>query len=110
MELQGELIEIFDTQDVTATFKKREFAIKTSGEYPQEIGLEVTQDKVDLLNEFKEGEDVEVSINIRGKEWINPEGVARYFNTIQAWRIKKTNNQSITNTSNQGAESDSLQF
>ena len=53
MEITGELIEVFGTQDVTATFKKREFAVKTYGEYAQEIGLEVTQDKVDLLDTFK---------------------------------------------------------
>lgn len=106
MEITGKIKVINEVQEVTTSFKKREFVLTTQEQYPQDILLEVTQDKVDLLNEFKEGEDVEVSINIRGKEWINPEGIARYFNTIQAWRIKKTNNKSITNTSNQGAESD----
>lgn len=89
MEITGELIEVFDTQDVTATFKKREFAIKTDGEYPQEIGLEVTQDKVDLLDTFKVGDNITASVNLRGRKWTNPEGVNKYFNTIQAWRIVK---------------------
>lgn len=97
MELQGELIEVFDTQEVTATFKKREFAIKTSGEYPQEIGLEVTQDKVDLLDTFKVGDNITASVNLRGKKWTNPEGVNKYFNTIQAWRVIKNERQSDLN-------------
>lgn len=97
MELQGELIEVFDTQEVTATFKKREFAIKTSGEYPQEIALEVTQDKVDLLDTFKVGDNITVSVNLRGRKWTSPDGVNKYFNTIQAWRIVKNEVQYDSN-------------
>lgn len=97
MEITGELIEVFDTQEVTATFKKREFAIKTDGEYPQEIGLEVTQDKVDLLNTFKVGDNITASVNLRGRKWTNPEGVNKYFNTIQAWRIVNNEGQGVSN-------------
>ena len=97
MELQGELIEVFDTQEVTVTFKKREFAIKTSGEYPQEIALEVTQDKVDLLDTFKVGDNITVSVNLRGRKWTSPDGVNKYFNTIQAWRIVKNEVQYDSN-------------
>jgi len=39
------------------------------------------------------GYDVKISINLRGKEWINQEGVAKYFNAIQGWRIESLNSQ-----------------
>lgn len=52
--------------------------------------MEFTQDKCDILNGYKVGEDVTVSINLRGREWINPQGEAKYFNTIQAWRIERS--------------------
>ena len=54
------------------------------------IMVEFVQDKCDLLNIYKEGQDVKVSINLRGREWINPEGEAKYFNSIQGWRIDKS--------------------
>ena len=97
MEITGELIEVFGTQDVTATFKKREFAVKTDGEYAQEIGLEVTQDKVDLLDTFKVGDNITASVNLRGRKWTNNEGVNKYFNTIQAWRVVKLDGGSQPN-------------
>ena len=50
--------------------------------------IEFVQDKCDLLDNYKEGQDVKVSINLRGREWINPEGKAVYFNSIQGWRIE----------------------
>lgn len=50
--------------------------------------IEFVQDKCDLLNNFSIGQDVTVSINLRGREWINPQGEAKYFNSIQGWRIE----------------------
>ena len=46
------------------------------------------QDKTELLNSYQVGQDVTISINLRGREWVNPEGVAKYFNSIQGWRIE----------------------
>lgn len=97
MELQGKIKAINEVQEVTASFKKREWVITTAEQYPQDILLEVTQDKCDLLNMFKVGDDVTTSINIRGREWINPEGVAKYFNTIQVWRITKNDSPEVSN-------------
>ena len=30
-----------------------------------------------------------MSINIRGREWVSPQGETKYFNSIQGWRIEK---------------------
>ena len=92
MEIVGKIKAKFEEQIITASFKKREFVITTNEQYPQDILMEFTQDKCDLLNKYQIGQEVKVSINIRGREWINPEGVARYFNTIQAWRIENMAN------------------
>jgi len=59
--------------------------------------VEFIQDKCDLLNSFKVGDDVKININLRGREWINPEGVAKYFNSIQGWRIEKMSADASSN-------------
>ena len=89
MEIVGKIKAKFEEQIITASFKKREFVITTNEQYPQDILMEFTQDKCDLLNKYQVGQEVKVSINIRGREWINPEGEAKYFNTLQAWKIWK---------------------
>jgi hypothetical protein len=33
---------------------------------------------------------VEVSFNLRGREWTSPTGDVKYFNTLEAWRIETT--------------------
>lgn len=88
MELKGTIKQIFQRQDVSGTFSKREFVITTQEQYPQHILMEFTQDKCDLLDKYQVGKSVKVSINVRGREWVNPQGETKYFNTLQAWRIE----------------------
>ena len=88
MEVQGIIKVIGETQTLGAKgFRKRECAVTTDEQYPQIIMTEFVQDKVDLLDAFKVGDAVTIHINLRGREWTNPEGKIVYFNTIQGWRI-----------------------
>ena len=89
MEVKGIIKLINETQTFGERgFRKRELVLSTIEEYPQHLLIEFVQDKVDVLDNFVIGQGVEISINLRGREWINPEGVAKYFNSIQGWRIK----------------------
>ena len=88
MELTGKLKKIGEVKEYGSNgFKKREFVITTNEQYPQDILVETVQDKCALLDHYKVGNDVTIQINIRGREWITPEGDARYFNSISAWKI-----------------------
>ena len=90
MEITGKIKLIGETQTFGASgFRKRELVVTTDEQYPQMLMVEFVQDKTDALDSYAVGEDVKVSINLRGREWINPEGVAKYFNSIQGWRIEK---------------------
>ena len=89
MELQGTVKKIGETQTYTSGFQKIELVILTEEQYPQPIAIEFISDKIDLLQNVKEGESVKVGINIRGREWTNPQGEVKYFNSITAWRLEK---------------------
>lgn len=89
MEVNGKIKVINAEQQVSASFKKRELVVATEEQYPQFISINFVQDKCDLLNNYKVGDAVKVSINLRGREWTNPQGETKYFNDIQGWRIEK---------------------
>ena len=97
MELQGIVKKIGETQTFASGFQKAEFVLVTEEPYPQPILIEFLQDKIDLLQTIKEGESVKVGINIRGREWKNPQGEVKYFNSITGWRIEKVSSEN-TNT------------
>lgn len=63
--------------------------IVTDSQYPEHILIEFNQDKTDLLNGLSIGQEVKVHINIGGREWTNPQGEVKYFNSIKGWRIEK---------------------
>ena len=85
----GKIKVISEVQNISSSFKKREIVITTEENYPQHILIEFAQDKCDLLNGYKVGDNVDVSINLRGREWVNPQGETKYFNSIQGWKISK---------------------
>ena len=93
MEIQGSIKLIGNVQEISPTFKKRELVVTTDEQYPQTISVEFVQDKTDLLNKFEIGQNVKVAINLRGREWDNPQTKEiKYFNSIQGWRIELLGN------------------
>ena len=87
-QITGIVKAVSETKEISASFKKRELVVTTAEQYPQHILIEFVQDKTDLLNKVKVGENVTVNINLQGREWVNPQGVAKYFNSIKGWRIE----------------------
>ncbi|HTO16628.1 MAG TPA: DUF3127 domain-containing protein [Edaphocola sp.] len=99
MEISGKIKVLNNTQALGSSgFRKREIVVTTEEQYPQHILIEFIQDKCDLLDNCKVGQDVKVSLNLRGREWVNPEGVSKYFNAIQGWRIELLNSPGAGNT------------
>jgi hypothetical protein len=86
--LKGEIKSIKETQQVSDKFKKREFSLlDESGQYPQVIAFQLSQDKCDLIDPMKVGDMVDLSFNLRGREWENSQGEIKVFNTLDVWKI-----------------------
>jgi hypothetical protein len=99
MEVTGRIKMIDSTKTIgTGSFRKREVVVTTEEQYPQHILVEFTQDKCDLLNNYSVNDSVKISINLRGREWVNPQGETKYFNSIQGWKIENSTNTSAQNT------------
>lgn len=98
MKVTGKIKLINETQTFGNNFNKRELVVTTDEQYPQHILIEFTQDKCTLLDKFQVGQNVEVSINLRGRIWTNPDGVDKYFNSIQGWRITGLESENFTPT------------
>ena len=89
MEIQGRIKQIFPSQMIGQNgFEKRDLVIVTDEQYPNDIIIQFTQQRCDLLDSLQVGQNVKVYINIRGREWTNPQGEIKYFNTIEGWKIE----------------------
>ena len=86
-QITGTIKRIFNTQQATEKFSKRDLVVTTDELYPQDIKMQFTQDKCGILDQYKEMDRVVVDINIRGREWISPKGEEVYFVTLEGWKI-----------------------
>ncbi|MEQ8243535.1 DUF3127 domain-containing protein [Fulvivirga sp.] len=93
MNIKGKLLEVSDTQQISDSFKKREFVIEyaENPQYPEFVKFEAIQDKCALLDTFKSGDEIDVYFNIKGRKWNDPKGGVKYFNSLQAWKIDGVN-------------------
>ena len=83
LDITGRLHKVFDTEQKTESFKAREFVIETQGEYPQFVKFQLTQDRCDLIENYKEGDGLKVHFDLRGREW-----QGKYFTNLNAWKIE----------------------
>ena len=92
MEIKGKIIELFDTVQVTDSFQKREFVVETSKEhndktYTELVCFQLVQDNVDIITKYAMGQEIKVLFNLKGRKWVNPEGVEKFFNSLDAYGV-----------------------
>ena len=89
MEIKGKIKNISETVQISERFRKREFVVEyaSNPDYPQPLQFEMVQDRCELLDSFEVGQEVEIFFDLRGREWTNPQGQVKYFNSLHAWKL-----------------------
>jgi hypothetical protein len=93
--IEGKVVVVTETTQITEKFAKREIVIETDDKYPQQVMLEFSQDKCQLLDNCKVDDNVQIGFNIRGREWNG-----KYFTRLEGWNIKLLDNICLNGTKN----------
>src|SRR3990172_12410131 len=73
---------------VSEKFKKREFVLTdNASSYPQTVLFQLTQDRCSLIENAKVGDEITVHFLLKGREWKNPQGEIKFFNSLDVFRI-----------------------
>ncbi|MCS7018634.1 MAG: DUF3127 domain-containing protein [Cytophagales bacterium] len=97
-EAKGKLVVIYNTQQVTEKFRKREFVVELlSGAYSEFVKFQLTQEKCNLLDGLSVGDEVKVSFTLRGRPYTK-DGTTTYFTNLEAWRIEAITPANAGNT------------
>lgn len=83
LTIKGAIKLIKDVNVISDKFSVREFVITTADKYPQEIIFQTVNDRMDIIAPYGEGQEVEVSFNLRGRQVGE-----KYYNTLDAWRVQ----------------------
>lgn len=89
-EIEGTLTVIGEIQSFASGFTKRQFVVKTPGEYPQVIAFELVKDSCAKIDKHKLGDGVKVFFNVRGNEYNS-----KYFVNLSAWKIDSAPDHSV---------------
>ena len=90
LKATGTVETLFNTQQISDKFRKRELVLNTGPvDYPQQVLFQFTNDLCEQLDELGEGQNITIYFNLRGRQWTNPKtGETRYFNTLNAWKYE----------------------
>ena len=93
MNTQGKIIVINEIEVISEKFKKRSFVLEhgDNPQYLENVLFELHQDRCSILDNFKVGDMVDVSFNLKGRKWTNENGIVKYLNTLNAWKIDPAN-------------------
>jgi translation initiation factor IF-3 len=97
IKIKGTIIKIGEAQEFGAKgFRKSEMILRIDedSKYPQEIPVEWHGEKADEIPRlFGEGDEVEVCINLRGREYNG-----RHYINVVGWRVDALNGSGTGNT------------
>jgi len=105
IEVTGKLHTIFDTKQVSERFTKREFVIELADnpKYPQMVLFQLTGDRCAQLDELRVGDPVRIDFSLRGREWRNPQGEVKYFNSLDCWKVELAQNNARRDSRGRGS-------
>jgi len=88
--ITGTIQQISETRVFESGFSKREVVINTGTEYPQSIPVNFFKDKCSVLDNYIEGQSVEISVDIRGREYME-----RFYIDLIGWKITEIKEETI---------------
>ncbi len=88
--IKGTIEKIGETQTFESGFQKRELVVNTGTEYPQSIPMQFFKANCEILDNYGEGQAVEVNVDIRGRKYLE-----RYYIDLIAWKISATEEKEV---------------
>jgi single-strand DNA-binding protein len=86
VKITGKVLEGGPTQFITDRYSKRSLVldITDNPKYPNYLSIEFSNDKTELLDNLKAGDDLKATIVVKGRAWVDKNtGVTKYFNSLE---------------------------
>ncbi|MES2386561.1 MAG: DUF3127 domain-containing protein [Bacteroidota bacterium] len=90
LEVIGKIHEIYNAQQVSERFTKREFVVEVQdGAYAQYVKFQLNQERCNLIDQYAIGDDVKVSFSLSGRPFQGRDGNTQYFTNLVAYRLDR---------------------
>lgn len=86
MEISGKIVQVLNEQSGNGrngVWRKRDYVLETTGQYPKKVCLTVWGDKIDQFG-MQMGDEVTAGIEIESREYNG-----RWYTDVKAWKVDK---------------------
>lgn len=86
VKITGKVLEVGPTQFITERYSKRSLVldITDNPKYPNYLSIEFSNDKAELLDNVKAGDELKATIVLKGRAWVDKNtGATKYFNSLE---------------------------
>lgn len=100
--IEGRLIQVLTAQEGQSTrgaWKKQDFVIETSEQYPKKVCISCWNEKTDELSKFQLNDILKVSVNIESREYNS-----KWYTDVKAWRIDQLNDSAPVSKNNEASD------
>ena len=90
MEINGKIIELLPEksgQSANGTWRKQEYILETTSQYPKKVCFMAWGDKIDQFA-IKQGESLVVSVDLESREYNG-----RWYTDVKAWKVSRDGTQ-----------------
>lgn len=91
--IKGVIKLIKEKETFDSGFYKRQIVVTEDGQYPNDIPIDFLKEKSDVLDNFGIGQEVNVSVNIRGSEYNG-----KNYVSLNGWKIEALDSPSTAPT------------
>lgn len=99
--LEGKLVQVLEPQEGVSTrgaWKKQDFIMETTEQYPKKICVSCWNEKADELKSFQPNDTIKVAVNIESREYNS-----RWYTDIKAWRFETAASSAPSNNAETNA-------
>jgi hypothetical protein len=109
-EITGTIKRVNPTVTKKEKYRSRELILDVEdGKYPQVVALETSGDRCDTLDQYRAGDVIKATFDVRGREWQGPNGV-KVFTTLALWKVEVLSKGARSSVPTGGGASDDLPF
>ncbi|SMO46341.1 DUF3127 domain-containing protein [Gracilimonas mengyeensis] len=86
LQLTGKVVNILEEksgQGKNGPWRKRDFILKTKGQYPKQVCITQWGDNIDQ-QQVQEGDEITASIDIQSREYNG-----NWYTDVKAWKVEK---------------------
>ena len=101
MEINGKIIELLPEksgQSANGPWRKQEYILETSSQYPKKVCFMAWGDKIDQFA-IKQGESLVVSVDLESREYNG-----RWYTDVKAWKVSRDGTQDYSEPNPQNNE------